>query len=59
MKATGRTTSNMEKEQKHGLTAQNMMVIIKKEKNMDKENIVGQMDQVIMDYGLKIKYVEM
>jgi len=28
-----------------------MMVIIKKEKNMDKENIVGQMDQVIMDYG--------
>jgi len=34
------------------------MVIIKKEKNMDKENIVGQMVQVIVDYGSKIKYVE-
>ena len=35
-----------------------MMVTIKKVKSMVPVNIVGQMDQAIMEIGLKIKYPE-
>lgn len=50
---------NMEKELKVGMINRDLKDNIKMGKKKDLENIIGQMDQFIMDNGVKINFLVM
>jgi len=50
MKGNGRKTSKMDMGERFGLMELSMREIIFKEKNMDKESLIGVMDQNIKDF---------
>jgi len=56
MKGTGRTTFSMVLEFNYGLTKANIKEIIDLVRNMDKENILGQMAVIIRVLGIVIRF---
>lgn len=59
MKENGQMIYNMVKELKVGMINLDLKDNIKMEKKKDLENIIGQMDQYIMDNGVKINFLVM
>jgi len=59
MKVTGKMTCNMEMELRLGQMDQDMKVIIKKEKNMEREYMCGVMDHNTLGSGLIIRLMVM
>tara|TARA_B110000503_G_C7074644_1_gene382384 strand:- start:434 stop:709 length:276 start_codon:yes stop_codon:yes gene_type:complete len=54
MKEIGLMTNKTDKDLNHGLMDQNIKVVIKMEKNMDKAYISGLMDKFMMENGYRI-----